>query len=67
MRFKFSGFMILLHVGPFLGTLAMNWIKLNSMFVCICVFVCVYCHILFFFKKEYHLKHMNFLLFNRTS
>lgn len=52
MRFKFSGFMILLHVGPFLGTLAMNWIKLNSMFVCICVFVCVYCHILFFFLRK---------------
>ena len=48
MRFKFSGFMILFHLGPFLGTLAMNWIKLKSVFVCICVFVFVYYHILFF-------------------
>lgn len=52
MRFKFSGFMILFHLGPFLGTLAMNWIKLKSVFVCICVFVFVYYHILFFKEKK---------------
>ena len=51
MRFQYSGFVILFHLGPFLGTPAMNWIKLKSRFVCVCVFVFVYCHVLFFKER----------------
>lgn len=48
MWFQNSSFIVLCHLrGPFLGTLAMIWIKINHMLVYISVFVFTDIHIHF--------------------
>lgn len=46
---EFQFYDISLKRGPFLGTPAMIWIKINCVLVYMCVFVFTNIHILFFF------------------
>lgn len=52
---EFQFYDISLKRGPFLGTPAMIWIKINCVLVYMCVFVFTNIHILFFFfEREYY-------------